>query len=160
MTVNAAIHLAKIPAAKSFEDGPRPTTTALMHSSKWYNSGSAAFDASHLRSIPGRSADSVARILERWTNILTRGIERVMERQQRVVLEKASGAKSKKALMHGTLDIDSVLSIETWNKQFEEDIKPVISSIINDSFESRVNEASEKGIKVKAMPAIRCAGNG
>lgn len=91
--------------------------------------------------------------VERWTNILTRGLERVLERQQRVVLEKASGAKSKKALMHGTLDIDSILSMDTWNKQFDEDIRPVISSIINDSFESRVNDASEKGIKVKAMPA-------
>jgi HK97 family phage portal protein len=99
------------------------------------------------------SVDKTEQAIERWANILERGIERVMERQQRVVLEKASGAKSKKALMHGTLDIDSILSIETWNKQFEEDIRPVVSSIINDSFESRVNEASEKGMKVKALPA-------
>ena len=91
--------------------------------------------------------------IERWTNILSRGMERVMERQQRVVLEKASGLKSKKALMHGTLDIESVLSMDTWNRQFDEDIRPVISSIINDSFESRVNEASEKGLRVKALPA-------
>lgn len=99
------------------------------------------------------SFDRNEQAIERWTNILARGMERVVERQQRVVLEKASGAKSKKALMHGTLDIDSVLSIETWNRQFEEDIRPVISSIINDSFESRVVEASEKGIRVKALPA-------
>lgn len=91
--------------------------------------------------------------IERWSGILARSVERVMERQQRVVLEKAGGAKAKKALLHGTLDIDSVLSIETWNKQVEEDIRPVISAIINDSFESRVNEASEKGLKVKTLPA-------
>lgn len=97
--------------------------------------------------------DSNEQAIERWTNILARGIERVVERQQRVVLEKASGAKSKKALMHGTLDIDSVLSIDTWNRQIEEDIRPVISSIINDSFESRVNDASEKGIRIKTLPA-------
>jgi hypothetical protein len=42
--------------------------------------------------------------------------------------------------------------MDTWNRQFDEDIRPVISSIINDSFESRVNEASEKGLKVKALP--------
>jgi HK97 family phage portal protein len=96
--------------------------------------------------------DKSEQSIERWTEILARSVERVAERQQRVVLEKASGLKSKKALMHGTLDVDSVLSIETWNKQIEEDIRPVVSSIISDSFESRVNEASEKGVKVKALP--------
>ena len=91
--------------------------------------------------------------IERWTNILARGMERVIERQQRVVLEKASGTKSRKALMHGTLDIESVLSIDTWNRQFDEDIRPVVSSIINDSFESRVGDASTNGVKIKALPA-------
>ena len=72
--------------------------------------------------------------LTRWNEILNRSIERVLERQQRVVLEKSSGAKAKKSLFAGTLEIDSILSPEVWDKQMDEDIRPVISAIIQDSF--------------------------
>lgn len=71
--------------------------------------------------------------LSRWTEILDRGIERVLERMQRVVLEKMSGQKSRKSLMQGSLDVDSVFSREIWYKQLDEDIKPVLSTIIRDS---------------------------
>lgn len=92
--------------------------------------------------------------IERWSGILARSIERLLERQQRVVLEKAAGAKAKKALSAGTLDIESVLAVDTWNRQMEEDIKPVLTSIINDSFDSRKEFASEGGIRVKSIPPI------
>jgi HK97 family phage portal protein len=72
----------------------------------------------------------------RWTEILDRSLERVFERQQRVVLEKATGAKSKKQIETGLLDVDSVFSIDTWDKQMDEDIKPVLSAIINDAQET------------------------
>ena len=52
---------------------------------------------------------------------------------QRVVIEKMNGQKSRKSLMQGSLDIDSVFSLEIWHKQLEEDIKPVLSTIIRDS---------------------------
>lgn len=71
--------------------------------------------------------------IERWEEILVRSMERVIERQQRVVLEKSSGAKAKKALFAGTLDISSMLHTETWDRQFEEDIKPVITAIVRES---------------------------
>jgi hypothetical protein len=71
--------------------------------------------------------------MERWEEILVRSMERVIERQQRVVLEKSSGAKAKKALFAGTLDIPSVLHAETWDRQFDEDIKPVITAIVRES---------------------------
>lgn len=92
--------------------------------------------------------------LERWSEILSRGIERVIERQQRVVLEKIGGAKSKKALTAGTLDIDSIISTEIWNKQMDDDIKPVISAIINDSIENRQNSYESKGIKTKQIQPL------
>lgn len=92
--------------------------------------------------------------IERWSGILARSIERLLERQQRVVLEKSAGAKAKKALSAGTLDIESVLAIDTWNRQMEEDIKPVLTSIINDSFDSRKEFASEGGMRVKSIPPI------
>jgi hypothetical protein len=93
--------------------------------------------------------------IERWSEILSRGIERVVERQQRVVLEKASSSKSKKALMSGTLDLDSIFSIDTWNKQLEDDLRPVISAIVNDSYEFRKESYSQKGLKPRALsPAI------
>ena len=82
--------------------------------------------------------------LNRWTEILDRSIERVLERQQRVVLEKASGAKSRKALFAGTLEIDSILDTEVWDRQMDEDIRPVISAIIQDSYKSREDNYSLK----------------
>jgi HK97 family phage portal protein len=92
--------------------------------------------------------------IERWTEILSRSLERVVERQQRVVMEKVSGSKSRKALMSGTLDIDAILPVDVWNKQMDEDIKPVISAIIHDSFEHRREYASERGLKVKSIPVV------
>ena len=87
--------------------------------------------------------------LDRWTEILDRSIERVLERQQRVVLEKSSGAKARKALFAGTLEIDSILDIEVWDKQMDEDIRPVISAIIQDSFKSREDNYSVKEINTE-----------
>lgn len=87
--------------------------------------------------------------LNRWTEILDRSIERVLERQQRVVLEKSSGAKARKALFAGTLEIGSILDTEVWDKQMDEDIRPVISSIIQDSFKSREDNYSVKTINAE-----------
>lgn len=70
---------------------------------------------------------------DRWVEILDRNIERLMERQQRVVLEKATGAKSKKAINSGTLSVESIFDEEVWNKQLEDDIKPVILGIASDA---------------------------
>ncbi len=91
--------------------------------------------------------------IERWTEILSRGLERVIERQQRVVLEKVGGAKAKKGLMAGTLDIEGIMSVDVWNRQMDEDIKPVISAIINDSLENRHGRSAKIGIRVKSIPA-------
>ena len=71
--------------------------------------------------------------LARWIEILDRSLERLFERQQRVVLEKVAGQKSRKLLMSGGLDVDTVMPIDTWNKQMDEDIKPVLSAIIKDA---------------------------
>ena len=88
--------------------------------------------------------------LERWTQILDRSLERVLERQQRVVLEKASGAKSKKALYAGTMQPDSIYGIDIWEKQMDEDIKPVVTAIIRDSAEMNSLNISSMEIFEKA----------
>lgn len=69
---------------------------------------------------------------DRWVEILDRSLERLFERQQRVVSEKASSSKSRKALASGTLTADSILDIDVWNKQMREDIAPMIKAVIND----------------------------
>lgn len=69
----------------------------------------------------------------RWTEILDRSLERIFERQQRVVLEKASGVKARKQLAIGALDIESIFSSDIWAKQMDEDIRPVLNAIINDA---------------------------
>jgi len=84
--------------------------------------------------------------IERWEEILGRSIERVLERQQRVVLEKSSGVKARKSLMAGTLDINSVISVEVWDKQMDEDIRPVIAAIVKDSYKQNNPDFNEKSI--------------
>ena len=86
----------------------------------------------------------------RWEEILNRSLERVIERQQRVVLEKSGGARAKKSLFAGNLEIDSIISPEVWDKQMDEDIRPVISAIIQDSLGSRQKRYKKNGIKTKS----------
>jgi hypothetical protein len=90
--------------------------------------------------------------IERWEEILVRSMERVLERQQRVVLEKSSGAKAKKALFAGTLDIPSVLHSETWDRQFDEDIRPVVTAIVKESFKasSSMDKKSAKNFSMES----------
>lgn len=75
------------------------------------------------------------RAIERWSEILARSLERVIERQQRVVMEKSSGIKSKKALWSGTLDAGSIFNKEVWRKQLDDDVRPVLTAIAQDAAE-------------------------
>ena len=70
---------------------------------------------------------------KRWIEILDRNLDRYFERQQRVVMEKAMGAKSRKALASATLDVESIFDDSVWNKQMLEDIQPLLSGITNDA---------------------------
>jgi len=90
--------------------------------------------------------DSSDMAVSRWTEILDRSIERVLERMQRVVLEKMNGQKSRRALASGGLDIDSIVSKDTWFKQLDEDVKPVLATIVRDS----QNVYGEKSLNYKA----------
>lgn len=81
---------------------------------------------------------------ERWTEILDRSLERLFERQERVVMEKATGARAKKALTTNTLTVDNIFDLAVWNKQMDEDIRPVIMGIVNEALEmSQTNTAEE-----------------
>ena len=68
---------------------------------------------------------------------MDRSFERFFERQQRVILEKASGRKARTLLTQGTLELKNIMTANTWNKQIEEDIRPVLNSIIRDSQEQQ-----------------------
>jgi HK97 family phage portal protein len=70
---------------------------------------------------------------DRWTEILDRALERYYERQQRVISEKSSGAKSRKAITAKNLDIESIFDSEVWAKQLNEDIRPMLKAIITDA---------------------------
>lgn len=80
---------------------------------------------------------------ERWTEILDRSLERLFERQQRVILEKAAGARAKKALDKGSLSVEAIFDSEVWAKQLTEDIKPVINAIAQEGASSTA-EGEEK----------------
>jgi HK97 family phage portal protein len=76
-----------------------------------------------------------AQTVERWTAILDRSLERLFERQQRVVLEKASGAKARRSLESGDLPVDSVFDLAVWNKQMDEDLRPVLAAVVGEAAE-------------------------
>lgn len=81
---------------------------------------------------------------DRWTAILDRSLERLFERQQRVVTEKALGAKARKALAAGTLTADSVFDTDVWNRQLNEDIRPVLAGIAAEAAALAGEETGEK----------------
>lgn len=70
---------------------------------------------------------------DRWTEILDASLERLFERQQRVILEKALGAKSRRAIRENNLSIDSIFDVEVWNKQMDEDLRPLLKAITIDA---------------------------
>jgi HK97 family phage portal protein len=86
--------------------------------------------------------------VDRWTEILDRSLERLFERQQRVIMEKATGAKARKSLAAGELSINSVFDATVWNRQLEEDLRPVILAIVTDAAEI-AEEISGKAADVK-----------
>jgi HK97 family phage portal protein len=83
--------------------------------------------------------------VDRWTEILDRSLERLFERQQRVVIEKASGAKARKALTTRDLDVDMIFDKATWDKQLEEDLRPVLAAIVTEAAESSWDDGVPDG---------------
>lgn len=111
----------------------------------------ATAEAAPLGQVPVESkADESQRAIERWAEILGRSLERVIERQQRVVMEKSTGIKSKKALSSGTLDVSSVFNRDVWGKQLEDDVRPVLFAIAQDAAEIAGLPKPEKKDMVKA----------
>jgi len=89
--------------------------------------------------------------LQRWTEILNRSLERTIERQQRVVMEKASGVKAKKSLIAGNLDIETIFVTEIWNKQMDEDIRPILATIIQEAGKTKISKKTLKEVDISAQ---------
>jgi HK97 family phage portal protein len=70
---------------------------------------------------------------DRWTEILDASLDRLFERQQRVILEKALGAKSRKAIKDQTLSIDAIFDVDVWNRQMEDDLRPLLKAVAIDA---------------------------
>jgi hypothetical protein len=81
---------------------------------------------------------------DRWTATLDRSLERLFERQQRVVTEKALGAKARKALASGGLTVDAVFDSAVWNRQLDEDIRPVLAGIAAEAAALASEETGQK----------------
>jgi hypothetical protein len=79
---------------------------------------------------------------DRWTEILDRALERMFERQQRVVLEKATGSKARKAISSKKLETEIVFDEDTWNKQLEDDMRPVLKAIAMESVASSAQQTN------------------
>lgn len=80
---------------------------------------------------------------ERWTEILDRTLERYFERQQRVILEKALGAKARRLMNTRNLATEDVFDADTWNRQLLDDLKPVYRAIVSDAAEQSFTKADQ-----------------
>jgi HK97 family phage portal protein len=78
---------------------------------------------------------------ERWSEILDRNLERYFERQQRVVLEKALGAKARKLMSSRELKTEDVFDTPVWNRQIADDLGPVYLAILQDASEISLGDS-------------------
>lgn len=118
-----------IPAEAPAPAGPMAQASAFSDNAFYFKSGDSGIENKEIEQwLVKAEADT-----DRWTEILDRSLERLFDRQQRVVAEKALGAKSRKALAAGTLTAATVFDNGVWTKQLDEDIRPVIAGIIGDS---------------------------
>lgn len=85
-----------------------------------------------------------AKDTDRWQMILDRSLERLFERQQRVVLEKVNGVKAQKALSEKRLSIESIFDQGTWDKQVQEDFRPVVAGIIREAADSMAEKTGRQ----------------
>jgi len=150
---------APAPSAPPAADEPAPETMAgaIAAAMQQANpSGApevpmATAEAAPIGQVPVEAKVSDAeRAVERWAEILGRSLERVIERQQRVVMEKSFGIKSRKALSAGTLEVSSVFNRDVWYKQLEDDVRPFLYAIIQDAAESNSLPKPEKPEMAKA----------
>jgi HK97 family phage portal protein len=88
--------------------------------------------------------------VERWTEIFDRSLERLFERQQRVVLVKASGAKARRSLTAGTLEVDTIFDKSVWDRQVDEDLRPLVAAIVKEAADIGV-ETDSKSAELKAL---------
>jgi HK97 family phage portal protein len=88
-----------------------------------------------------------AQVSDRWTEILSQNLERFFDRQERVVTEKALGAKSRRSLGANSISIDQIFDLDIWNKQLLEDVQPLLSAILSDGSEL-------SGVDTKALPKL------
>lgn len=115
---------------------PTPEEEASLNAPMMFKNLS---DKDHPDDWEAKSEESV----DRWTEILDRSLERLFERQQRVILEKATGAKSRRSIDAGDLKPDAIFDKSVWNKQVDEDLRPVITAIVQDAAKI-ANETSSK----------------
>lgn len=81
---------------------------------------------------------------DRWVEIMDTSLERLFDRQQRVVLEKATGAKARKALASRELSVEQVFDLPVWNKQMREDMAPLLTAIVKDAMVTAGNSAGSQ----------------
>jgi len=82
---------------------------------------------------------------DRWTEIVDASLDRLFERQQRVILEKALGAKSRKAIRENLLSVDAIFDVDVWNRQMDDDLRPLFKAILLDAANLVSEDIGETG---------------
>lgn len=68
--------------------------------------------------------------LEEWEPVVEKIVDDFFTRQRRVVLEKARSKKVKRAIADGTATTEMLFDESVWDKQLDDDLRPIISRII------------------------------
>jgi HK97 family phage portal protein len=71
----------------------------------------------------------------RWTEIVDSALERFFERQQRVITEKALGAKARRLMQTRELKVDDIFDLSVWNRQLVDDLAPLLSGVASEAAE-------------------------
>ncbi len=83
--------------------------------------------------------------LSKWEAIVERTVDDFFVRQHRVVMEKARSKKVGRAVESGTLTIDMLFDNEVWDKQLDDDLRPLITQIMVDAADSVSVKAEDLG---------------
>lgn len=91
----------------------------------------------------------------RWTEIVDGALERFFSRQERVITEKALGAKARRLMQSRELKVDDIFDLSVWNRQLADDLAPLLSGITADAAEiSFKDENFEEALGVAELKQL------
>lgn len=84
-----------------------------------------------------------ANTTQRWTEILEIRLQKLFDDQERLVMEKALGEKSKKLISSGKMTTGSIFSQQAWDAKMDQQTRPILAAIIKEAAQSTKSSFSD-----------------